>query len=470
MSNQSHSGAAAICGKQELVAWFEKSCLPIAEQLVGVEHEKPPFYLDNAKPVPYAGADGRAGIRDLMQGLSDAGGWMACLEQGNIVALQKGRRNWTFEPGGQMETGGAPVKSLHQVAAETDATIAEAVATAKNLGIGLLALGYHPTHGGADMPFMPKSRFLTWRDYVQRRRFPNALEGMVCTSTVQVNLGYESERDMVDMLRVGLSLQPVAVALFANSPFCNGVPSGFQSYRSHVIHNYMGGRFGFMLPVAFEEGFGFSRFVDYAMNEMPMIGIYKDDVFIDAQGGRFADFMQGKLAVYPGHKASTADWENHLNTIWPEVRLRRFLEMRGADSGPAEMIKALPAFWTGLLYDKGALTEAVEMIKGWTHEDREYLRATTPRHGLQTPFRGGTVGDIAKACLALAEKGLKRRALHDGKGRDESVYLAPLHAIAESGRTWAQRLVERFDTAWKGDINKLFDEHVYENAPSVMET
>jgi glutamate--cysteine ligase len=470
MSKQSELESREIKSKADLVAWFVESCVPAERQLVGIEHEKPPFYLDTNEPVPYEGTHGRAGIRDFLRKMVLEHGWQPGYEQGRIIELQKGRMNWTLEPGGQMETGGAPLKDVHQNAKETDESINEAVAVARELNIGLAAIGYHPTRAGKDMPIIPKSRYRAWRDYIEKNRIPHGVDGMYCTSAVQVNLGYESEEDMVKKLRVALSLQPIVAALFANSPFSEGQPSGYESTRSQVIHNYMGGRYGFMLPVAFEKDFGFEKFVDYAMNEMPLMGIYKDGVFIDAKGGKFSEFMEGKLEVCPGRKATLADWENHLNTIWPEVRLRRFLEMRGADNGPAEMIKALPAFWVGLLYDKTSLDAAYEMVCNWTNEDREYLRTQTPRTGLQTPFMNGTttVQELAKNCLALSDAGLKRRGVRDANGNDESIYLAPLHEIAQSGMNWAQRLLARFRGEWKGDINKVFEEQNYANGPSVL--
>ncbi len=456
-----------IKSKADLIAWFLQGCVPADKQLIGIEHEKPPFYLDSNKPVPYENGDGTPGIKEFLELMSIEHGWQAGYEEGKIIDLQKGRLNWTLEPGGQMETGGAPLKDVHQTAQETDDNIREALAVAKSLNIGLLALGYHPTHNGRDMPSIPKSRYRAWREYIEQKRIAHGLDGMYCTSAVQVNLGYESEEDMVKKLRVALCLQPIVAALFANSPFSEGKPSGYQSYRSQVIHNYMGGRYGFMLPVAFEKDFGFEKFVDYAM-DMPLMGIYKDGVFIDVKGAKFSDFMEGKLEACPGRKATMADWENHLNTIWPEVRLRRFLEMRGADTGPAEMLKALPAFWVGILYDKTSLDAAYEMVCSWTDEDREYLRTQTPRTGLQTPFMGTTVQDLAKNCLALSDSGLKRRNIRDAKGNDESIYLAPLHEIARTGLNWAQRLLARFHGAWKGDINKVFEEQSYANNPSVF--
>ncbi|MBI3440804.1 MAG: glutamate--cysteine ligase [Proteobacteria bacterium] len=471
MSKPSHSGSKVVESKAELVEWFRQGCTPADKLLIGIEHEKPPFYLDNHEPVPYQDVpDGRPAIKEVLEKLADDCEWKPVYEQENVVELQKDNMSWTLEPGGQMETGGAPLKNVHQNAKETDKALQEAIEEAEELGIGLLALGYHPTCSGAQMPSMPRSRHSTFREYVEKKKFAHSLEGIYCTSTVQVNLGYESEEDMVKKLRVALSLQPVIAALFANAPFSEGQPSGYQSYRSHVIHNYMGGRYGFMLPVAFEQGFGFEKFVDYAMNEMPLLGIYKDNVFIDAKGGKFSDFMEGKLEVCPGQKATMADWENHLNTIWPEVRLRLFLEMRGADNGPAEMIKALPAIWVGLLYDKKSLDAAYEMVRNWSNEDREYLRTTTPLKGLQTPFMNGatSVQELAKNCLALAEAGLKRRAILDENGNDESIYLKPLHEIAQSGKNWAQRLLDSYNNEWHGDISHLFNEMNYKNGPSVL--
>lgn len=469
MSIPSQIGKKPLQGKQELVEWFESGCTPAEKRLIGVEHEKPPFYLDNNEPVPFLGIAGRAGVHDFVEKMIVENGWTPGLvENGLVIDISKNSLNWTFEPGVQMETGGAPLRNVHQNAKETDESIREALAVTSALGFGLLATGYHPVYSGEEMPVMPKSRYHMFRDYIREKGYATGIDIMSCTSTCQVNLGYQSEEDMVKMLRVSLSLQPVAVALFANSPFSKGQPTGYQSYRSHKIYNNVGGRYGFMLPVAFEEGFGFEKFVDYALNEMPLLGIYKGNAFLDAHNAKFQSFMEGRLDICAGEKASISDWQNHLNTIWPEVRVRRFLEMRGTDNGPAEMIKALPAFWVGLLYDKQALDQAYEMVKDWTQQDRDFLRIMTPNTGLQTPFLGTTVQDIAKNCLALAEAGLKRRNVRDAKGNDESVYLEPLHEIAESGMNWALRLEERFHGVWNRDINQMFREMSYAAEPSVL--
>lgn len=469
MSGASQIDQKPIESKQQLVDWFQQGCTPADKRLIGVEHEKPPHYLDNHQPVPFVGANGRKGVSDFIAEMTAQHGWQpGTPENGVVIDMGKNNANWTFEPGLQMETGGAPLRNVHLIAQETDDVIAEAISVTNKLGFGILAQGYHPTHKGKDMPFMPKTRYQALISWMKASGFPSAIDVASCTSTVQVNLGYQSEEDMVKMVRVSLSLQPVAVALFANSAFSEGRPTGYQSYRSHRLYNNMGGRYGFMLPVAFEDGFGFERFVDYAKDTMPVLGIYKGNVFMDAKGGKFQDFMDGNLGIVPGQKATISDWQNHLNTIWPEVRVRRFLEMRGTDNGPQEMIKALPAFWAGLLYDKQALDAAYEMVKDWTDQDRVYLRIMTPQQGLQTTFMGTTVQELAKNCLALAESGLKRRGVLNTAGQDESVYLEPLHEIAESGRNWAVRLTERFNTVWNGDINRLFEEMDYANNPSVL--
>lgn len=470
MSTADTSSVKAIANKDELVNWFAQAATPAARRLIGVEHEKPPFYLDDQSPVPFASERaGKGGISDFIRTMVQHHGWDAGVpEQGQVVDIHKDNVNWTFEPGLQMETGGAPLRNVHQIARETDRVIGEALGVTEKLGFGMLAMGYHPTHNGMTMPRMPKSRYQLIRQFAVANGYTNAPDMMSCTSTVQVNLGYTSEDDMVKMLRVSLSLQPIAAALFASSPFANGRDSGFNSYRSEVIRNNLGGRYGFMLPVAFDQGFGYEMFVDYALKQMPLMGIYKGNTFIDAGGRHFADFMQGQLDICPGQQATLADWQNHLNTIWSEVRLRRFLEMRGADNGPAEMIKALPALWVGLLYDPQALDDAYEMVRHWTNEDREYLRAQTPRTGLQTAFMGATVQDVAKNMLALSEAGLRRRGVLDAKGNDESLYLEPLHEIAHSGLNFATRLKLRLEGEWNGDIRKVFQAMSYANAPSVL--
>lgn len=471
MSSADTSSSKIITGKDELVNWFAQAATPAAKRLIGVEHEKPPFYLDDQSPVPFfSERDDRGGVSDFIREMIVTRNWdPGAPENGHVVDIHKDNVNWTFEPGLQMETGGAPLRNVHQIARETDRVIAEALGVTERLGFGLLAMGYHPTHDGNSLPRMPKSRYNMIRQFSKANGYLTAPDMMSCTSTVQVNLGYTSEDNMVKMLRVSLALQPIAAALFATSPFANGRDSGYDSYRSEIIRNNLGGRYGFMLPIAFDAGFGYEMFVDYALGKMPLMGIYKGNTFLDARGGTFEQFIHGDLAISPGQKATLSDWQNHLNTIWSEVRLRRFLEMRGADNGPAEMIKALPALWVGLLYDQQALDDAYTMVRDWSNDDREYLRATTPKQGLQTAFMGTTVQDIAKNMLVISQEGLRRRGVLDAKGNDESLYLEPLHEIAHSGLNVSQRLKQRLQGEWNGDIRKVFDAMSYANAPSVLQ-
>lgn len=470
MSSADTSSGTAITCKQELVNWFAQAATPARKRLIGIEHEKAPFYLDDQSPVPFfSERKDRGGVSDFISLMVQERGWDPGVpEQGNIVDIHKDNVNWTFEPGLQMETGGAPLRNVHQVARETDRVLTEALSVTQRLGFSMLAMGYHPTHNDQTLPRMPKSRYHLLREFSKANGYLTVPDLLSCTATVQVNLGYTSEANMVKMLRVSLALQPVAAALFATSPFANEGDTGYDSYRSEIIRNNLGGRYGFMLPIAFDEGFGYEMFVDYALEKMPLMGIYKGSTFLDAKGQSFQRFIDGKLDICPGQHATLSDWQNHLNTIWSEVRLRRFLEMRGADNGPAEMIKALPALWVGLLYDQQALDDAYAMIENWSNEDRGYLRAVVPKHGLQTPFMTATVQDVAKNMLAIAQAGLHRRGVLDAKGNDESLYLEPLHEIAHSGLNFSQRLRQRLHGEWRGDIRHVFNAMSYANAPSVL--
>ena len=262
---------------------------------------------------------------------------------------------------------------------------------------------------------------------------------MLRSCTVQVNLDFESEADMVEKFRASLALQPVATALFANSPFVDGVPSGYQSYRSHLWEDTDPDRCG-ILPFVFEDGMGFERYVEYAL-DVPMYFVYRDGEYVDVSGQSFRDFLDGKLPGRPGETPTMSDWSDHLTTIFPEVRLKKFLEMRGADGGPWRSLCALPALWVGLLYDADCQSAAWDLAKDWTLEEHNYLRAEVPRHGLRTKFRDGTVQDVALRVLEIAEAGLKRRAILDKSGDDESGFLNTLREIAERGYPASEKLL-----------------------------
>src|SRR5689334_8357465 len=393
-----------IDSRDELVAWFEAGCKPKAEFRVGTEHEKLVFTIDGHRPVPYGGP---RGIRALLDGMQHLLGWEPILEGDNIIGLADvtGGGAISLEPGGQFELSGAPVETIHQTCSELMAHLAQLKEIARPLGIGFLGLGMSPKWTRAETPVMPKSRYRIMTNYMPKVG-TFGLDMMYRTCTVQTNLDFASEADMVKKLRVSLALQPVATALFANSPFTEGKPNGFLSFRSEVWRDTDNARAG-MLPFAFEGGMGFERYVDYAL-DVPMYFVKRDD-YIDVSGLSFRDLMDGKLPGHPELRATLSDWVNHVSTIFPEVRLKRFLEMRGSDAGPWRRLPALPALWVGLLYDDASLDAAWQMVKGWSAAQRQQLRDEVPRLGLKAKIDGRTLHEIAADCLALARSGLKRR-------------------------------------------------------------
>jgi glutamate--cysteine ligase len=380
------------------------------------------------------------------------------MENGRPIALTKDSCNITLEPGGQLELSGAPVETIHETCSEVHEHLAQVKEVAEPLGVSLIGLGFQPLWPRAEIPWMPKGRYRIMRDYMAKKG-NLGLDMMLRTCTVQVNLDFQSEADMVKKFRVSLALQPVATAIFANSPFTEGRPNGFLSYRSHIWTDADPDRCG-VLPFVFEEGMGFERYVDYAL-DVPMYFVYRNGEYLDFSGQSFRDFMAGRLPGLPGERPTTGDWADHLSTIFPEVRLKTFLEMRGADGGPWKSLCALPALWVGLFYDQSSLDAAWDLVSDWTPEEHAALRAEVPRRALATPFRGGTVGDLADTVLNLAEAGLARRARLDSKGLDETQYLAPLHETVETGRTPAEVALAAFDGTWGGSLEPLFRECAY---------
>jgi glutamate--cysteine ligase len=455
MSSPSLSGGAEIGDKRQLVAYLADGSKPPAAWRIGTEHEKFVLRLSDHSPAPY---DGPQGIRALLQGLTRFG-WQPVLDAGNLVGLSNGKDGAiSLEPGGQFELSGAPVETLHQTCAEVGEHLRQVREVARELGLGLLGLGFHPTARREDVPWMPKGRYAVMRHYMPTKG-KLGLDMMLRTCTVQVNLDFESEADMVRKFRMSLALQPIVVALFANSPFVEGKPSGYLSYRSHVWTDVDPDRTG-LLPFVFEEGFGFERYVDY-MLDVPMYFVYRDGRYIDAAGQSFRDFLEGRLPALPGQRPTVSDWNDHLTTAFSEVRLKRFLEMRGADGGPWRRLCALPALWAGLFYDRTALDTAHDLVADWTKAERDRLRSEVPRLGLETPFRGGTVKDVARRVVALSREGLERRARRDSAGEDESQFLDTLAEIAETGRTPAERLLESYETRWRHRIEPVFTEEAY---------
>jgi glutamate--cysteine ligase len=447
-----------ISSRDELVAYLEQGCKPAQDWRIGTEHEKFGFYKKGHDPVPY---EGERGIRALLGAFKDrfgCAGWEAVTENGNIIALNckdcpKGG-TISLEPGGQLELSGAPLKNLHETYAELHQHLVEIGEVCGEFGIGFLGIGFSPKWTLDQTPMMPKERYRIMARYMPERG-RHGLDMMFRTATVQVNMDFSDERDMVAKLRIGLALQPVATALFANSPFTDGKPNGFQSYRAEVWRDTDPDRTG-LLPFAFEPGMGFERYVDYAL-DVPMYFVYRDGRYIDVAGASFRDFLDGKLAAAPGERPTLDDWADHLTTLFPDVRLKRFLEMRGADAGTFAQIWALPALWTGLLYDTESRDSALTLIADWSEAERQALRDTVPRLGLDTPFRHRTVRDIAREMIQLAEAGLKRRARLDTHGEDERKALVPLHATIEDGLSPADRLLALYRGSWQGDIDRVFD-------------
>ena len=440
--------------RADLVAWLEAGGKPASAFRVGSEHEKVPFYLADLSPVPY---EGERGIGALLESMRASLGWDPIDDHGALIGLfdSVGGGAISLEPGGQFELSGAPQETAHGVAQELARHLEVAHAAAAPLGIGFLSLGMSPKWTLAQTPVMPKSRYGIMTNYMPKVG-TRGLDMMYRTATVQANLDFADEADMVAKLRVGLALQPALTALFANSPFTDGKLNGFLSARSEIWRHTDSQRSG-MLPFAFEPGMGFERYVDYAL-DVPMYFVKRGDVYHDVAGSSFRDLLAGKLAALPGERATISDWANHLSTIFPEVRLKRYLEMRGADVGTPERIVALSALMVGLYYDSGALSGALDLIQGWSAEARERLRADTPRLGLAAEIGGRSLRDIARDALALARAGLKRRARAGAYGADETVFLDPLDAIVREGRTPAQDWIARFEGPWQGAIEPAFTE------------
>jgi glutamate--cysteine ligase len=443
--------------RDELVAWFEKGCKPKAEFRIGTEHEKFPFTVSGHRTVPYEGA---RGIRALLDGMRMLLGWEPIMEGENIIGLfdVTGGGAISLEPGGQFELSGAPVETVHQTCKELMAHLAQLREIAGPLGIGFLGLGMTPKWTRAEVPMMPKGRYRIMTQYMPKVG-KLGLDMMYRTCTVQTNLDFSSEADMVKKLRVSLALQPVATALFANSPFTEGKPNGFLSFRSEIWRDTDADRSG-MLPWAFEDGMGFERWVDYAL-DVPMYFLKRGDRYIDVAGESFRDLLAGKLASQPGERATISDWANHISTIFPEVRLKRYLEMRGSDAGPWRRLPALPAFWVGLLYDDGALDACWQIVKDWSSQERQKLRDDVPKHGFAATIRGRTLLQLATQTLELSRGGLARRACKDIGGQDETRYLEPLEDLVSRGTTPAEEMLAKYRGEWGGSVEPVFAEYAY---------
>ncbi|HEU0221280.1 MAG TPA: glutamate--cysteine ligase [Paracoccaceae bacterium] len=450
-------GGGPVERYEQLVEYFADGCKPKPLWRIGTEHEKFGYDIAGLKPLPY---DGPCSIRAMLEGLRDGFGWEEICEGPNIIGLKKDGANVSLEPGGQLELSGAPLQTIHQTCDEVNAHLAEVKEIADRIGAGFIGLGAAPVWRHEDMPVMPKGRYALMTRYMGQVG-THGTQMMYRTCTVQVNLDFASEADMVRKFRVALALQPLATALFANSPFFEGRPNGHLSWRARIWRDTDPARTG-MLPFVFEEGFGFERYADYAL-DVPMYFVYRDGRYVDALGQSFRDFLEGRLPALPGERPTLSDWADHLTTIFPEARLKRFIEMRGADGGPWRRLCALPALWVGLIYDGAALDAAWDLCRHWTEEERERLRLDASVRGLKAEIRGRPLRDIAREALAIAEAGLKARAMPGAGGLvpDETHFLSALQEIAETGKTPAEELLELYHGPWQGDLSRIYREFSY---------
>jgi glutamate--cysteine ligase len=448
---ETQAGKVLIENSAQMVDYFAEGFKPKAQWRIGTEHEKFPFLKDTLRPVPY---DGARSIKALLEGLRDRFGWNGVYEGEHIIALADphSMANISLEPGGQFELSGAPLNTVNDTCSEISEHLRQVKIIGDELGIGFLGLGASPVWTRAETPVMPKGRYKIMAPYMDKVGSMGR-DMMFRTCTVQVNVDYANEADMVKKLRVSLALQPLATALFANSPFLEGRPNGYKSFRSHVWTDTDNARAG-MLPFVFEDGFGFARYVDYAL-DVPMYFTMRDGKFVNTTGESFRNFLDGKLPQLPGEKPTMKDWADHLTTIFPEVRLKRYLEMRGSDVGLGNKLCAMPALWAGLLYDQGALDAAWDLVKYSTAAQRQMLRDEVPKLGLQAEFMGRSLQALGREVLALARNGLKSRGL------GEEAFLDVLDEEVQSGMTQADKLLQAFHGEWKGDIGQVFKAAAY---------
>lgn len=442
-----------IESRADLIEAMARGAKPKAEWRVGTEHEKHVYRKGPLRPVPYEGPDG---IQALLAGIEARTGWHPFYDREFPIGLRNEEiaGGISLEPGGQFELSGSPQRTVHDSAAELASHLADCRAIGGPLNIHFLGLGATPLWSVDEIPAMPKSRYGIMKPYMQKVGTLGS-SMMFRSATIQANLDFSDEADMVKKLRVAIALQPVVTALFANSPFIDGKPSGYLTFRSHIWLNTDKARTG-MLPFVFEEGMGYERYAEHAL-DVPMYFVIRNKRYINVAGESFRDFLRGKLPQLPGEKPTKKDWEDHLSTLFPEVRLKQFLEMRGADMGSEADTNALPALWVGLLYDAGTLDAAWDLVKDWTAEERQTLRDEVPRTAIHTPFRNGTIADIGRQVLDLARAGLRRRGEFAG-GEDESKYLAPIEETLALGKTPAERWLDKYHGAWAGDLTHIFDE------------
>lgn len=449
------SGGGPVERPEQLAEYLASGCKPKSEWRLGTEHEKFGYIKDTLAPLPY---DGPTSIRAMLEGLRDAFGWVEVREAGHLIGLQKAGANISLEPGGQFELSGAILNDIHATRAELDSHLGEVKVIGDRIGAGFMGLGAAPVWTHDQMHMMPKGRYRLMTPYMGRVGTMGT-SMMYRTCTVQVNLDFASEADMVKKLRVALALQPVATALFATSPFFDGKPNGHRSWRSRIWRDLDAARTG-MLPWAFESGMGFERYADYAL-DVPMYFVYRDGRYINALGQSFREFLKGELPALPGEVPTLSDWADHLTTCFPEARVKKYMEMRGADAGRVDHLAALSAFWVGLMYDGGALDAAWDIVKGWDAATREGLRVAASERALAAEAGGVRMADLAARVLDLSAAGLRARGLTDSAGRDESVHLDVLRDRVARGASHADDLLAAYNGRWGGDLTPIYAEESY---------
>jgi len=457
MSIPQSGGSDPIQNHSELAQYLADGCKPKDDWRIGTEHEKFGYCKDTQKPLPYEGVHS---IKSVLEALRDQFSWTPVMEAGNIIGLEKNGANISLEPGGQLELSGAPLSSIHETCDEVNTHLREVQSVADGAGVRFIGLGAAPIWTHEEMPMMPKGRYRLMTDYMDKVG-THGKQMMYRTCTVQVNLDFGSEADMVQKFRVALALQPVATALFANSPFFEGKVNGHKSWRSRIWRDLDSSRTG-MLPFVFEDGMGFERYVEYAL-DVPMYFVYRDGTYINALGMSFRDFLKGELPALPGEVATMSDWADHLTTAFPEARIKQYMEMRGADGGPWRRLCALPALWTGLMYDQNALDAAWDICKDWSAETREEWRVAASVDALQAEVGGVKMRDLARQVLEISEAGLKARAKPGAGGMvlDERHFLNALIDSVDTGKVPADELLDKYYGEWGGDLSKIYGEYNY---------
>ena len=451
------SGGGPIERYEQMAEYLASGCKPKEDWRIGTEHEKFGFCKDSLLPLPY---EGERSIHAVLSALRDRHDWQELREADQLIGLTKDGANISLEPGGALELSGAPLETIHETCDEVSVHLKEVKDIADEIGVGFIGLGAAPTWMHEEMPLMPKGRYKLMDAYMGKVGTMGRTM-MRRTSTVQVNLDYSCEADMIQKLRVGIALQPVAVALFANSPFFEGKPNGHKSWRSRVWRDTDNARAG-MIPFVFDDDFGFERWVEYAL-DVPMYFVYRDGKYIDALGQSFRDFLDGKLPALPGEKPTLSDWADHLTTAFPEARIKKYIEMRGADGGPWRRLCALPAFWVGLCYEQDSLDAAWDLVKDWDAETREALRVTASVDGLRAKVGNIDMHELSKSVLDIAHAGLAKRARPGAGGMipDETHFLNALMESVETKKTPADELMDHYNGAWAGDLNRIFAEFSY---------